>query len=158
MQNLTGEYECKLDAKGRLRLPSALVKQLIDVLEEGFTVNRGFEQHLMMYPRKVWDKKAAEIDQLNIYNAQQRRAIRYFYRGATQVSLDASERILLPRSLSEYAGIGKVAVLFAYQQHIEIWSRDAYEAELGAEPADFAEISEGLFGSGVRMPRVEDDE
>ena len=101
MMNLTGEYECKLDAKGRLRIPTALLKQLGDEVSLGFTVNRGFEKHLMLYPKNVWDKKTTEINQLNIYNKKQRQAIRYFYRGATAVKLDASERILVPKSLAE---------------------------------------------------------
>lgn len=145
--NLTGEYECKLDAKGRLRIPSALLGQLGEEVTLGFTVNRGFEKHLMLYPKNVWDKKTTEINQLNIYNKRQRQAIRYFYRGATAVKLDGSDRLLIPKSLAEYAGMEKEVVLFAYQEQIEIWSKQAYEAELDEEPEDFASISDELFGN-----------
>jgi len=54
MDKLTGEYECKVDSKGRLRLPATLIKQIHEI-ELGFTLNRGFEKHLIMYPKKVWD-------------------------------------------------------------------------------------------------------
>ena len=55
MQRLTGEFQCKVDAKGRLRIPSSLVRQLgSDNLT--FTINRGFEKHLILYPKMVWDK------------------------------------------------------------------------------------------------------
>lgn len=151
MINLTGEYECKLDAKGRLRIPTALLKQLGEEIALGFTVNRGFEKHLMLYPKNVWDKKTTEINQLNIYNKKQRQAIRYFYRGATAVKLDASERILVPKSLADYAGMAKEVVLFAYQDQVEIWSKEAYEAELGQEPEDFASISDELFGNPLSV-------
>jgi MraZ protein len=43
---LTGEYDCKLDAKGRIRIPSALVKQLGGKENLKFTINRGYEKHL----------------------------------------------------------------------------------------------------------------
>jgi MraZ protein len=145
MYTFTGEYEVKVDAKGRIRLPSGLLKQI----GEGalnFVVNRGFEKHLMMYPSDVWEKKTTEINQLNIYNTKQRQAIRYFYRGATKLSTDGAERILLPKSLVEYAGIEKEAVLFAYHEQIEIWSKDAYEEMLNSEPDNFAEIADGIFG------------
>lgn len=145
MYTFTGEYEVKVDAKGRIRLPSGLLKQI----GEGalnFVVNRGFEKHLMMYPSDVWEKKTTEINQLNIYNTKQRQAIRYFYRGATKLSTDGAERILLPKSLVEYAGIEKEAVLFAYHEQIEIWSKGAYEEMLTSEPDNFAEIADGIFG------------
>jgi MraZ protein len=145
MYTFTGEYEVKVDAKGRIRLPSGLLKQI----GEGalnFVVNRGFEKHLMMYPSDVWEKKTTEINQLNIYNTKQRQAIRYFYRGATKLSTDNAERILLPKSLVEYAGIEKEAVLFAYHEQIEIWSKGAYEEMLNSEPDSFAEIADEIFG------------
>ncbi|MBK9735742.1 MAG: division/cell wall cluster transcriptional repressor MraZ [Saprospiraceae bacterium] len=143
----TGEYECKLDAKGRLKLPTAIVKLIGGGENLKFTINRGFEKHLMLYPNDVWEMKTNEINQLNIYSTQQRQAIRYFYRGATELEMDASERINLPGSLMEYAGIDKDVVLFAYQNQIEIWAKDKYDQMLGEEPDDFASIAEDIFKS-----------
>lgn len=142
---LTGEFECKLDAKGRVKLPSLLIKSFGRILTE-FTVNRGFEKHLMLYPNDVWENKTKEINQLNIYKTKHRQAIRYFYRGATQVKLDGSERILIPKSLIEYAGIQKDVVLFAYQDQVEIWSKEAYREMCDEEPEDFSMIADEIFG------------
>lgn len=147
--HFTGEYECRLDAKGRLKLPSAIIRQLGGGENHKFTVNRGFEKHLMLYPNDVWELKTKEINQLNIYSTQQRQAIRYFYRGATELEMDAAERINLPGSLMEYAGIDKDVVLFAYQNQIEIWSKEGYESMLDSEPDDFSAIAESIFG-GIR--------
>ena len=149
MQRLTGEYECKVDAKGRLRMPSSLVRQLSsDNLT--FTVNRGFEKNLILYPREVWMEKAAEIDsRLNMYSTKQRQVLRYFYRGATEVNLDSSDRILLPKTLVKYAGIEKEVVLFGLQQQIEIWSIEEYEKMISEEPQDFAQIADEIFGNTV---------
>ena len=44
MTNFIGEFECKLDAKGRLMLPSSLRKQLDPAAQESFVMNRGFEK------------------------------------------------------------------------------------------------------------------
>ena len=145
MYHFTGEYDCKIDAKGRVRLPSALVRQ-IGGANQSFTVNRGFEQHLIMYPKEVWDRKTKEINQLNIYKKQHRQVIRYFYRGATEVNLDKADRVLLPKSLLEYAGIQGEVVLFAYQDQIEIWSKKHYERMIDQEPEDFSSIADQVFG------------
>ena len=146
LYQFTGEYECKVDAKGRLRLPSALLRQIGGVTIP-FTLNRGFEQHLIMYPKEVWERKTKEINQLNIYNKQHRKVIRYFYRGATEVQLDKADRVLLPKSLLEYAGIKNEAILFAYQDQIEIWSKAKYDAMLDEEPEDFSDLADQAFGN-----------
>jgi len=145
---LTGEYDCKTDAKGRVRLPSSLIKQLGKGGSTEFTINRGFEKHLMLYPRNVWEKETEKINQrLNIYNNKERQALRYFYRGATELSIDSADRVLLPKSLAEYAGIDKEVVLFAYQDRIEVWAKAEYELFLSKEPEDFASIAEDIFGN-----------
>ncbi len=126
-------------------MPSALVRQ-IPKIDLGFTLNRGFEKHLILYPKEVWDKKTIEIDRLNIYNKKHRQAIRFFYRGATQISMDSNDRLLMPKSLMEYAGISGEVILFAYQEQVEIWAKDQYEAFLGDEPEDFSAIADDIFG------------
>ena len=54
MTNFIGEFECKLDAKGRLMLPSSLRKQLDPAAQESFVMNRGFEKCLVLYPKNDW--------------------------------------------------------------------------------------------------------
>ncbi len=148
LNQFTGEYECRVDAKGRLRLPSALIRQIGGV-NLNFTVNRGFEQHLIMYPKEVWERKTKEINQLNIYSQQHRQVIRYFYRGATEVQLDTADRVLIPKSLLEYAEISKEVMLFAYQDQIEIWSKERYKIMLEQEPEDFSSIADKVFGNNA---------
>lgn len=145
MFQFAGEYECKIDAKGRLKLPANLIKQMGDDHLE-FTVNRGFEKHLMLYPRNVWDKKTKEINNLNIYIKKNREAVRYFYRGATKIVADNADRLLIPKSLLGYAGVEKEVVLFAYHEQIEIWAKSAYEENLSQEPDEFSELAEKVFG------------
>lgn len=145
---MTGEFDCKIDSKGRIRLPSGLVRQFGEGKSD-FTVNRGFEKHLIMYPREVWEQKANEINQLNIYNTQHRQVIRYFHRGATEVTIDSADRILLPKGLIEFAGIEKDLVLFAYRDQVEIWSKERYEVMISQEPDEFSMIANQVFGGGT---------
>lgn len=146
MYQLTGEYECKMDAKGRFRLPSALIRQIGGTGALNMVVNRGFEKCLMLYPKEVWDKTITEVNKLNIYNNKHRQFIRYFYRGATELTTDGADRILIPKSLTEYASIGKELVLFAYRSQIEIWDKTLYEGSLMEEPEDFSKLAEEVMG------------
>jgi MraZ protein len=144
MHQFTGEYRVKIDSKGRLKMPKALLEQI--TAQPVFTVNRGFEKHLMLYPKDVWEKKTNEINRLNIYKTKERQAIRYFYRGATEMKTDAADRLLIPKSLLEYAGIEKEVVLFAYHEQIEIWAEKMYDRVLDEEPDQFSEIADEIFG------------
>lgn len=138
MINLTGEFEVKLDERGRIKLPQRLLESLGTQKNYGFIVNRGFEKNLAIYPRTVWEEKTKEINQLNIYDKQQRDALRYFYRGATELFVDSADRLNIPSSLLEYAGIEKEVILFAYINFMEIWSKAEYEKYISNEPENFS--------------------
>lgn len=146
MFQLTGEYECKIDAKGRIKLPAGLIRQLSAHGTLSFVINRGFEKCLMLYPKQVWEKKTKEVNQLNIYIPKNRQFVRYFYRGASPVNSDGAERLLIPKSLNEYAGLGKEVVLFAYNEQIEIWSKEHYATMISTEPEEFSGLAAEVFG------------
>jgi MraZ protein len=146
MSRLIGEYECRLDSKGRFILPSALKKQVSDEARDKFIINKGFEKCLTLYPSNEWDKITEDIDKLNTYSLENRTFIRHFYRGATEMTLDSAQRLLLAKSLQEYAGIDKDIVLFAHTNKIEIWAKDEYDKMLSSEPADFAGLAERVMG------------
>lgn len=146
MAKLFGEYFCKLDAKGRFMLPAGLKKQLTEADQERFVLNRGFEKNLTLYPDSEWQKITKELSGLNLYNKKNREFVRYFYRGASEVTCDATNRLLVPKTLLDYAGIENEMVLFAYDNRIEIWSKDLYEQTMNAEPEEFSDLAEEVMG------------
>lgn len=154
--NLIGEYECKLDQKGRVILPSNLKKQISPEAKDMFVINRGFENCLCLYPMNEWTLISEEINQLNLYNRKNRNFARYFYRGATELTLDASSRLLLPKTLMKYAGIDKEVILFAFSNRIEVWSKDKYEQLMTDEPEDFALLAEEVMGKPERTEEPDD--
>ena len=121
MANFIGEFECKIDAKGRLMLPSGLRKQLDPAAQERFVLNRGFEKCLVLYPKNEWEGISSEVNKLNQYVKKNREFIRYFYRGATELGIDNIGRMLFPKQLLAYAGVEKEVLLFAYSNRIEVW-------------------------------------
>jgi MraZ protein len=146
MNQLLGEYPCKIDPKGRLRLPSGLLEQLPQEEQDHFVINRGLEKCLMLYPKKVWDEKSAQVNQLNDFDLQARLFKRAFYRGATPLKRDGADRLNIPNQLLEWAGVadGEV-VLAAVNDKIEIWSASEYEAQLGGE-LDMAQLAQRVMG------------
>jgi len=146
IKQLLGEYECKIDAKGRMRMPSGLINQLGEEEKHNFVINRGFEKCLMLYPDAVWKQISEEVNALNLYNKKNRDFVRYFYRGAQELLLDGADRILIPKRLLEYAGIEKDLILSAYNGRIEIWAKDEYDTMLDQEPTDFSDLADDVLG------------
>jgi MraZ protein len=147
MSHFLGEFDCKLDAKGRMMIPSSLKKQLPEAEREGLVINRGFEKHLVIYTKKEWDNITEELSKLNAYEKKSRDFIRYFTRGATELSLDSANRILFPKALMEYAGITGEVVLSCVLNKIEVWAKDAYDSQMDNEPENFANLAEEVMGS-----------
>jgi MraZ protein len=144
MYDLKGEYRIKIDEKGRIKLPKDLIRQLNHDEAFPLVINRGYEKHLMIYPKNVWERKTKEINQLNINKSNERQAIRYFYRGASELELDNIERVLIPASLLEYASVEKDVVLFAYNEQIELWDAKAYLDFLENMPVNFDELMDSI--------------
>jgi len=146
MLNLLGEYDCKLDAKGRMMFPAGLKKQLQEVVHEGFVVNRDmFDKCLVLYPLQQWKVVSSQIGQLNRFVEKNVRFIRKFNNGGTPVELDAAGRMLLPASLLDYAGIAKDVKVTGNGDRMEIWDKKAYVAMLN-EDVDMAKLSEEVMG------------
>jgi MraZ protein len=150
MSHFLGEFECKLDAKGRMMVPVGLKKQLPEADKEGLVINRGFEKHLVIYTRREWDKIVEDLSKLNAYEKKTREFIRYFTRGASELSLDAAGRVLLPKALLEYAGINADVVLACQFNKIEVWAQEAYDAQMDNEPENFANLAEEVMGRAGR--------
>ncbi|MDR9398342.1 division/cell wall cluster transcriptional repressor MraZ [Salibacter sp.] len=146
MANFIGEYHCKVDTKGRFMMPSGLKKQLDPAAQEKFVINRGFEGCLVLYPMNEWEKETQKFEKLNLFVAKNRKFYRQFHNGATQLLLDGTGRLLLPRTLAKSAEISKEIVLFAYANRIEVWAKDRYEEVMEEDVDDFASLAEDVMG------------
>lgn len=66
MNNFIGTYECKIDDKGRLKVPASLVKQMENFADLPFVVKRSvFQSCLEVYPMSGWEKLMHKINGLN---------------------------------------------------------------------------------------------
>ena len=147
MVNLIGTYECKVDTKGRLMVPSALKKQLMPMLQEGFVIKRAVFQHcLELYPMEEWNKLMQRMNKLNRFKKKNNDFIRRFTAGVKTVEVDGNGRLLIPKDLIGFAGITKEIVLSSAINIVEIWDKDKYEEAIEAASDDFADLAEEVMG------------
>jgi MraZ protein len=150
MSTFIGEYECKIDAKGRLTLPAGLLKQFPDDLKQRFVLSKNvFEKCLLLNPMDAWGDLIKKLSTLNPrFNKQHNEFVRRFTDGNTLLEVDASNRILLPKHLTDYATIGTDIILTCNLDSIEIWDATAYKAKMNTYNADdFATLAEQVMGS-----------
>ena len=147
MAGFIGEYEVKLDDKGRFLLPAGIKKQLDSDDHDTFVINRGFEAHLNLYTVKEWEKLMTRITKkVNGFTEKGRRLLRQFRNGAIPVTIDSSGRLLLPQSLMQYSGLKKDLMIVGAFDRIELWDKAKYEQEMKAGTTDFSMLAEEILG------------
>ena len=141
-------YECKIDDKGRLKLPLSLIKHLENFPDKNLVVKRAvFQNCLEVYPMKPWEKLMNKVNGLNRFVKKNTDFIRMFTAGVKTVEIDKAERILVPKDLKIFAGLEKEVVISGVGDFFEIWDKKAYEENISANQVDFAKLSEEVMGT-----------
>ena len=148
MANYNGEYACKVDSKGRVMVPAALLKQFPADLRERFMINRSvFQKCLVLYPMDLWNETTEDLKKLNRFVKDNDDFIRQFTGGAVQVELDSTNRVLLPKRLADFARINSDLVFTANLDKIEIWSVSGHDSMMGTyDPDSFAALAQKVMG------------
>lgn len=148
MRSFIGTYECKIDDKGRLKLPSSLTKQMEDFEDKAFIVKRSvFQSCLEVYPMSAWDKMMEKINKLNRFIKKNADFIRMFTAGVKTVELDNAGRLQISKDLMAFATLSKEIVITSAGELFEIWDKDAYEQVISINEEDFAGLAEEVMGA-----------
>ena len=147
MINIVGTYECKVDSKARILLPSPLKKQLQHVLNEGFVIKRSvFQNCLEIYPMQEWNLVVSQVNRLNRFVKKNNEFIRAFLAGLKVIDVDSSGRLLIPKDLLLFANLNKEVVLSSSVNMIEIWDKEDYEISVAETLQDFDKLTEDVMG------------
>ena len=141
MTFFTSEYECKLDAKGRLVLPSRIKAQLPEGGQE-LVIRRGFEQCLILYPMVEFKKVFSKISGLSEFNEEYRKLQRNFFSGTVTVELDGNARLLIPKNMLTYAAVDKDVILVGMGNKVEIWNPSIYEKYQINDPGELSKLAQ----------------
>ncbi|MGE6395619.1 division/cell wall cluster transcriptional repressor MraZ [Chryseobacterium scophthalmum] len=148
MRNFIGTYECKIDDKGRLKVPSSLIKQMEDFEDKTFVVKRSvFQPCLEVYPMKAWDKLMDKINKLNRFIKKNADFIRMFTAGVKTVELDTAGRLQISKDLTHFGSLTKDIVITSAGELFEIWDKETYEKVIATNEDDFASLAEDVMGA-----------
>ena len=142
---MLGQHEVRIDERGRLRLPAALVQRHADDGNGRFVLRKGLDQCLTLYPMSAWNAESRRVMLLDDFLDDERRFKRMFFYSAQDVTVDANGRIQMPKKLAGLAGIDRDVVILGVGKHYEIWDRETHEADLG-DLGDLAALAQGIYG------------
>lgn len=140
----TGTIEAKLDAKGRVFLPSEFRRQMGGP-EQRLVLKRDvYQPCLVVYPYEVWSAEVGRLEErLNRWNPQHAMVLRQFMADAVLFTLDANGRFILPKRLLEACRVERTVEFVGVDDRIEIWSPEEKAAAF-LSPEDFAKALEGV--------------
>lgn len=148
MKNFIGTYECRIDDKGRLKLPSSLVKQMGTFGAEAFVVKRAvFQPCLEVYPVEVWEVLMTKLNSLNRFIKKNADFIRMFTAGVKMVEPDNAGRLQISKDLTAFAHLQKEIVITSAGELFEIWDKDQYEKVISTSEEEFAALAEDVMGA-----------
>jgi len=150
MINFTGEFDCKVDTKGRIMLPAAFRRKMGEAEAYRFVIKKDmYENCLELITIDEWERLNNDI-QKNIkpYNPEDRQFMRDFRMGATEVECDPTGRILIPGRLLKLVEITNETVLSGNMGKIEIWSPSLYYNSGGDLKAKY-ERAERIMGDAT---------
>lgn len=118
-----GRFECKLDPKGRLSLPSAYRSSNNKKKSEFVITNSLFRKKpcLDVYSLKEWEKLEEKIQKMPTLKADVQAFQRFYLASGHAVSADSQNRLLVPQGLRKYANLDEEVMLVGMGNKFEIW-------------------------------------
>lgn len=137
-----GEYEYKVDSKGRLPLPPKFRLEFTN----GLVLTRGIEQCIIIYTKEEFNKLADSLSNQTVTKSKMRSLNRFIFGSAFNEMLDGQGRIALPQSLRNHAQIKDTAIMVGTNKCIELWDPEIWNKQRIDAEEQAWQIMESLEG------------
>lgn len=127
-----GGFSHSLDDKGRIILPIKFRYSL----GEKFIACRGLHGCIFIFPVPEWNKFEQHLSEQAFTDLDAVRLQRWFCGSAFELTTDNQNRLAIPATLREHAGIDKDAIVVGAANRLELWAPQRWEeinADISAE-------------------------
>jgi len=135
-----GEFEYKIDEKGRVPIPPRFRKELAG----GVVLTPGVEECITAYPISEWKKLADTLTSGSVTQSKLRRLNRAIFATAFSLTVDGQGRIALPVPLRDYADIQEEVIIAGANNYLELWSKEKWQAEKALSQQQAWQIIESI--------------
>lgn len=120
---LIGQYDGKIDQKGR----SAFPKKFRQILGDKLIVTLGYENSLIVVSEENWKALLEGTQGRPFIQSETRETQRFLLGSASNIELDTKGRFILPAYLRDYAKIENEVVFIGLSRYVEIWDKKRWE-------------------------------
>lgn len=151
-----GEFSSNVDDKGRINVPKSFRAVMDLAKHRDWYLTRGFDNCVALYPHPVWEKIVAQMNGYSIMDARAIDFRRLFFGSVAETQVDGQGRLGIPLHLRDYAGLqsNPDGVLIGVVDHLELWSKDAWNGFQADHMANIKAMASDLF-KGEAQPRLE---
>ncbi|MBO4645705.1 MAG: hypothetical protein J5642_04240 [Bacteroidales bacterium] len=150
-------FEVNLEKYGRLKLPTALLKELPEDDRRSFWATVGFGKHIMLWTQSAYEAQAAFMDSLDRNLLEVKKYRNILLRQSAFLDCDSQNRIVLPKNLLEKYGIEREAVLVLDHGQIEIWNVNEFNNSCDeVSPEDYGKLNAEMHSGKFDKNRKEE--
>jgi MraZ protein len=131
---LRGNYTARIDAKGRLKVPTPFRRYIDDKHGAEFYVTSLTGENVRLYALPEWESIEQRLSLLPTMDPARRKFLdRTNYYGQQQ-TMDAQGRVLIHPLLRKSAEIAGDVVVLGYLTYLEVWELDKFQKRLLSDP------------------------
>ena len=138
-----GEFDYKIDDKGRVPLPP----KFRNYLKDGVVLTPGAEKCITVYTIPEWRKLSSTLTNSPISRSKMRKLSRALFATAFSTRIDNQGRVAIPAPLREHAEIVDEVVVAGSNTYLEIWNNILWEEEKEKSQEQAWQIIESLENS-----------
>jgi MraZ protein len=135
-----GEFDYKIDDKGRLPIPP----KFRDALKDGIVLTPGAENCITCYTPTEWKKLSATLTNSPLSRSKMRKLSRALFATAFSTRIDNQGRIAIPAPLRDHAEITDDIIVAGSNTYFEIWNKASWDEEKADSQEQAWQIIESL--------------
>ena len=140
-----GEHEHTMDRKGRLIVPARFRQALQEHEVKRLFLTRGLDGCLFLFPESEWRITEGKFKQIPFTKGEGRKFNRMFFSGAAEVTVDRLGRLLVPKTLKDFAEIKDDVVIVGVSSRMEIWAKEKWKAFYDSSRQSFEDVAERVM-------------
>ncbi len=126
MFKVRGQFDVRMDAKGRLPLPVRLRERLMEQADPRLVLT-AWDGGLQGFTIARWTKMERRFAGVSLFDRKTRAFLLSYVAGAAEVELDGQGRVLVPANLRRRAGLSGDCIVSSYLGLLEIWDAARWE-------------------------------
>jgi MraZ protein len=149
---LTGNHPCRLDEKGRMKLPVEVVNHFSVEADKRIFVTSVVPGRASFYPMRVWQEKLRMLQTVTVNVEAAQRIERYANLNGGVTEMDSLGRVLIPIKLRQKFGLeDEPLVLIPSGERIDIYRASELDAVTAGDEAELEHSITLMQGHGLRI-------